>query len=61
MFVINKEGVLVYDGAIDNKPSTKLSDIDVADNYVINVVDQLLAGKKVEAQRTSPYGCSVKY
>ena len=61
MFVINKEGILVYDGAIDDTPSTKLADIETADNYVIAVVDKLLAGKKVEAQRTKPYGCSVKY
>jgi len=61
MFVINKEGILLYDGAIDDTPSTRLKDIETADNYVVDVVDKLLAGKQVEAQRTSPYGCSVKY
>jgi len=61
MFVIDKNGILVYDGAIDNKPSTNLDDIAIADNYVVDVLDQLLAGKSVEARRTSSYGCSVKY
>jgi Redoxin len=61
MFVINKEGILLYDGAIDDTPSTRLADIETADNYVMDVLDNLLAGKQVEAKRTSPYGCSVKY
>ncbi|KAA3617066.1 MAG: thioredoxin family protein [Calditrichaeota bacterium] len=61
MFVINKEGTLIYDGAIDDKKSTKIADIKTADNYVVNILDSLLDGKKPEPLKTSPYGCSVKY
>ena len=60
MFVINKEGILVYDGAIDDRPSSS-GDPRTAHNYVRAAIDELLAGKKVEVSETKPYGCSVKY
>src|SRR5262249_49989642 len=34
MFVINPAGVLIYDGAIDNKATTDQADIKSAKNYV---------------------------
>jgi peroxiredoxin len=61
MFVINKEGVLVYDGAIDSKKSTDAADIAVADNHVAKALDAVLDGKPVEKAKTEPYGCGVKY
>lgn len=60
MFVINKQGILVYDGAIDNRPSPR-GNPRTAHNYVKAAVDQLLAGEKVKVTETKPYGCSVKY
>jgi hypothetical protein len=59
-FVVDKSGVLVYDGAIDNKPDPR-HDPKTARNYVREAVDALLAGKPVEVSQTKPYGCSVKY
>jgi hypothetical protein len=61
MFVINKDGVLVYDGAIDSIRSTDKSDIKRATNYVTGALAALKAGKAVEPSATKPYGCSVKY
>ncbi len=60
MYVIDKNGVLVYDGAIDNKPDP-IHDPKTAHNYVREAVDDLLAGKPIEVSQTKPYGCSVKY
>jgi peroxiredoxin len=60
MYVIDKNGVLVYHGAIDDKPDPQ-HDPKTARNYVREAVDDLLAGKPVEVSRTKPYGCSVKY
>jgi len=60
MFVINKDGVLAYDGAIDNKP-TPIGDPRSAKNYVREAVDNLLADKPVAVAETKPYGCSVHY
>jgi peroxiredoxin len=60
MFVVDKAGTLVYDGAIDDKP-TPNHDPKTARNYVREAVDALLDGKPVEVSQTKPYGCSVKY
>lgn len=61
MFVINKEGDLVYAGAIDDIRSTKTADVDKANNHVVAALDAVLAGKVVKLTSTKPYGCSVKY
>ncbi len=61
MFVINKDGVLVYDGAIDSIRSTHKDDIKRATNYVTGALAALKAGKAIEPSATKPYGCSVKY
>ncbi len=61
MFVIDREGVVRYAGAIDSIASTEAADVPKATNYVAAALDALLAGKKVETESTQPYGCSVKY
>jgi peroxiredoxin len=61
MFVINPQGVVIYDGAIDDKPTTELSDVPGATNYVSLALEQAMAGKAVATAATRPYGCSVKY
>jgi peroxiredoxin len=61
MIVINPQGVIIYDGAIDNRPTEDLKDIPGATNYVSLALEQSLAGKSVETAATRPYGCSVKY
>ena len=61
MFVVDRAGVLVYDGAIDDRPSTDQADVQGARNYVALALDELLAGKPVSTASTTPYGCSVKY
>jgi peroxiredoxin len=60
MFVIDKSGTLVYDGAIDNQPDP-FHDPAKARNYVREAVDEVTAGKPVAVSQTKPYGCSVKY
>lgn len=61
MYVINAEGTLVYQGAIDNKPSTDPEDIPSSLNYVKAALDDIAAGRAVATPQTKPYGCSVKY
>lgn len=60
MYVINQEGILVYQGAIDNRPDP-FHDPTKAQNYVRAAIDALLADKPVAVAETKPYGCSVKY
>jgi peroxiredoxin len=61
MIVINPKGVVIYDGAIDDKPTTDLNDVPGATNYVSRALVEAMAGKPVETAATRPYGCSVKY
>ena len=61
LFVIDAAGTLVYDGAIDDNPSTDSADIPGARVYVAEALDAVLAGAPVPVAQTKPYGCSVKY
>jgi hypothetical protein len=61
MFVIDKDGTLVYAGAIDDKAGFDPEDIKTANNYVRTALSELKAGKKVTISNTKPYGCGVKY
>ena len=61
MVVINPQGVVIYSGAIDDKPTTDLQDVQGATNYVSLALQEAIAGKPVQTPATRPYGCSVKY
>ncbi len=61
MYVIDPQGRLIYEGAIDNKPTPDVSDIKGADNYVDDALTAAMEGKQVATAYTRPYGCSVKY
>jgi peroxiredoxin len=56
-YVIDANGKLVYQGAIDNNDGRG----DGKMNYVVNAVTQLKKGESVSPSETKPYGCSVKY
>jgi Peroxiredoxin len=60
MVVIDAEGTVIYNGAIDDK-KTPNHDPRTAKNYVKEVFGKLSAGEKVEPFETKPYGCGVKY
>lgn len=61
MFVIDPEGTLIYQGAIDSVRSTRASDIEGATNFVVEALKAAKAGNPVDPHTTVPYGCSVKY
>ena len=61
MFIINPEGVMIYDGAIDDKPTPNAADIATSRNYVSQALEEAMAGKPVSTPVSRPYGCSVKY
>lgn len=63
LYVIDKEGKLVYRGAIDNSPDGEgesPSDGKLI-NYVSQALEELEAGKPVSVAETKSYGCGVKY
>jgi peroxiredoxin len=61
IFIIDRDGVVIYNGAIDDRPTTDTSDISAAKNYVNAALEDAMAGKPVSEPVTRPYGCSVKY
>lgn len=61
MVVINPDGKIAYEGAIDSKASPNPADIPNSTNYVKVALDESLAGKPISTPKTKPYGCSVKY
>jgi peroxiredoxin len=61
MYIIDAGGKVVYNGAIDDKRSTRMDDVKAARNYVAAALDELKAGKPVSTPSTTPYGCSVHY
>ena len=61
MIVIDPAGKLIYDGAIDDRPTPDPEDVHGANNYVSDALMEAMAGKPVNPAFTRPYGCSVKY
>lgn len=61
MYLINPEGTLIYQGAIDSIRSARQSDIEEAKNYVKAAYQSALAGEPIEDATTKAYGCSIKY
>jgi peroxiredoxin len=61
MFLINPDGTLIYDGAIDDHPTTDQADIPISKDYISQALSEATSGKPVSTPTTRPYGCSVKY
>jgi peroxiredoxin len=61
MFIIDPEGVVIYVGAIDDKPSVDKADVKNAINYVSHALTDAFAGRPVAISSVPSYGCSVKY
>jgi peroxiredoxin len=61
MYVIDQVGMLVYNGAIDDKPTSNVADIKGARNYVAEALTAVAEGKPAPVATTRAYGCSVKY
>lgn len=61
MYVINADGVLVYQGAIDSIKSVDSDDIAKATNYVTAALDAIAKGETPSVASSEAYGCNVKY
>jgi peroxiredoxin len=60
MFIIDAEGVLVYNGAIDDDRGDSKPE-ESKTNFVRRALNEMLAGEPVSESKTKSYGCSVKY
>ena len=63
MYLIDKAGVLKYQGAIDDAGGRgfMFKDLSEAKNYIISALIELNKGTEITDPVTKPYGCSVKY
>ena len=70
LFIVSKDGSLIYRGAIDNAPIGKIDPDrprlpDTKEGALVNYVNAALedqaASRALRLPDTAPYGCSVKY
>ena len=63
MYIVNKSGVLKYEGAIYDAGGRgfMFKDLLKATNYIKRGLIELSTGNNVSTPVTKPYGCSVKY
>lgn len=63
LFLIGKDGHLLYKGAIDSIPGTDPEEIEspVNINFFTHAIENALQGRAVVTQITIPYGCSIKF
>ncbi len=61
MVIIDPQGQVRFNGAIDSIRSADPADIAKATNYVLQAFAELRAGRPVSNATPAPYGCSVKY
>ena len=61
MYVVDKAGMLVYAGAIDDRPTSRRANVPGANKYVRAALDAVAAGQPVKTPVTRAYGCTVKY
>ena len=60
IFIIDAEGILVYNGGLDDDPRGQM-EAEERTHYVKTALNALLGGEEIENSATRPYGCSVKY
>jgi len=61
IYIVDPQGKLIYQGAIDSIRSTAVEDIDKAVNYISLALNEAQAGKPISHPVTKAYGCSIKY
>ena len=59
--ILQPKGMLIYNGAIDDRATTDVSDVAGAKNYVSQALQEAMAGKAISVATSRPYGCAVKY
>lgn len=62
MYVIDKKGLLAYQGAIDDQPYPDLKTLKTVERpFFRDAIEAVAAGKAPAKALTKAYGCSVKY
>lgn len=61
MFIVGKDGVLVYAGGIDDGETMDPKKVLAAHSYVRPALEEVLAGRTVRVSATQPFGCALAY
>ena len=61
MFIVDRTGVLVYAGGIDDGETMDPKKVLRAKSYVRPALEDVLAGRPVKRATTDPAGCSIAY
>jgi hypothetical protein len=59
--IIDPKGVVIYNGAIDDRPSPDPESLKGARNYALEGLEEAMNGKPVAVETSRPYGCGIKY
>lgn len=57
MFVVSRDGLLAYSGALDNFPGGQVAPGESPREYVTAVINDLTNDREVKVPTTQPYGC----
>ena len=60
-FVIDPNGVVIYQGAIDSGSRADPKEIASSTNFVLAALKEGKAGQEITKARTNPYGCTIKF
>lgn len=61
MFVVDRSGVLIYAGGIDDAESMDAKKVLRTHNFVRAALEDVLAGRSVAVSTTAPAGCALAY
>lgn len=61
MFIVNRDGTLVYAGGIDDGETMDAKEVLAAHSYVKPALEDILAGRPVRVATTEPLGCALAY
>lgn len=61
MFIVGKDGTLLYTGGIDDGETMNPQKVLTAHNYVQAALEDIVAGKAVHVATTQPFGCALAY
>ena len=56
-FLFNKEGILVYHGAIDDNPGNAAA---VSRKHLMMAIDEMKTGKEITVKQSKSVGCTIK-
>lgn len=61
MFIVGKDGLLLYAGAVDDSQTMDVRKVLQSHNYVRSALEDILAGRPVRIARIDHFGCAIAY